>query len=190
MDNLPTAPTATEIMEATPRTVEEWQDHRRQMKLHLEQLNGPTKKKRAAELILILEVASKKIDRFGWDRMATGLKDEMTGDWLDLLFPFTLAEVKQGVFDLFEASNGKLKSINEFQVRDCIRKRHSKAVALLPKSTPAYEPAIPIDAAERARRAAVVADTLGPGAVKRMPREQSEAQTQRNINAARNGEPN
>ena len=87
----------------------------------------------------ILEVASVKIDRFGWNSMDTNIKDAVCNDWCDLLSQYTLAEVKAGVAAVFAASGGKLKSINEFQVQDQIKRAHRELIAALPKETPEPE---------------------------------------------------
>ena len=87
-------------------------------------------------MVAILEVASVKIDRFGWSSMDRHIKDAVCNDWCDLLSQYTIAEVRDGVAAVFAASGGKLKSINEFQVQEKIREAHMRIVASLPKTAP------------------------------------------------------
>ncbi len=132
----------------------------------------------------MLEVASAKIDRFGWDRMSQNVKDALCADWCDRLGQYTLAEVKQGVKDLFSAHKGKLRSINEYQVEEQITFRHRAITARLTEQDKireqmeARKPDLTDE--EIARRKQVAAD-----AMKGFPKEQSEQETQNQINAAK-----
>jgi hypothetical protein len=90
-------------------------------------------------LVAILEVASVKIDRFGWSNMDKHIKDAVCNDWCDLLSQYTIAEVRDGVAAVFAASGGRLKSINEFQVQEKIKEAHMRVVASLPKAQPEPE---------------------------------------------------
>jgi hypothetical protein len=125
--------------QAAPRTVQEWQEAQRQQRLQISALDGQKAARRGAELRAILEVASAKIDRFGWSQMDKHVKDEICNDWCDVLSQYTLAEVRAGVAAVFAASGGKLKSINEFQVQEKIREAHAQIVARLPKQEPEPE---------------------------------------------------
>lgn len=140
-------------------------------------------KRRNAELIVILEKASKKIDRFGWDQMDADLKQELTNDWCDILSPFLLAEVELGVRDVFTEAKGKLRSINEFQVRAAIEKRHSEKVASLPKEAPSQDDERDFSPEALARRRALSVELLGQS-TRRIPRNEAEAQEQASIEAA------
>ena len=131
----------------------------------------------------ILEVASLKIDRFGWSQMDKHIKDQVCNEWCDVLSQYTLAEVRAGVAAVFYASGGKLKSINEYQVQDKILEAHRLAVSSLPKQEPEPEREN-LTAEERKAIAARVLSQAGVGA-RGFPKEQSEAQTQANINAAK-----
>lgn len=81
-----------------------------------------------------LEVLSKKVDRFGWDRdRGSAAQDRLMVDWMDALCDFTLAEVKaacrQAVLD------NPNKCPNEGHVRKLIlsaRQRDLQAYAPKP----------------------------------------------------------
>ena len=80
----------------------------------------------------MLEVASSKIDRFGWGSMDTNVKDVLKSDWCDRLERYTLLEVRNGIAAVFEAAKGRLRSINEFEVEAAIKAQHRRDVAALP----------------------------------------------------------
>jgi hypothetical protein len=159
---------ANQIQTIALATVEDWQDQQMQMRLQIEQFDTQMTARRSAELIGMLETASTKIDRFGWDRMADVLKDQLTSDWCRVLEVFALADVSAGVDAVFDDAGGKLRSINEFQVKAQILISHGKICALLPKRGAQAHVPIVLDDAERKRRAAVC-DELGMG-LKRIPR--------------------
>jgi hypothetical protein len=134
----------------------------------------------------MLETASAKIDRFGWSQMSGPLKDELTKDWCDVLSQYTLQEVRDGIRSLFAAHKGKLRSINEYQVQEQICLAHRKLLETLPQKTPEPEPERDFSPEAVARRQALSAELLGKsGKSVTMPPAQSEAQTQANINAAK-----
>ena len=114
-----------------PRTVEEWALMQKRQRSQIEQLDTHKTSLRSAKLVAILEVASAKIDRFGWNQMSQHVKDALCADWCDRLAQYTLAEVKQGVDDFFAANKGKVRSINEFQVEEQIQLRHRAITARL-----------------------------------------------------------
>lgn len=109
------------------------------------------------------------------------IKDQLCADWCDVLSQYTLDEVRAGVRAVFEASKGKARSINEFQVQEQIRLAHRRIIDGLPNSVPPPEPERDFspEAVERRRQ---IAEACG---MKRIPSAQSEAQTQVNINAAK-----
>jgi isocitrate lyase len=107
----------------------------------------------------MLETASSKIDRFGWGNMDEALKDSLCGEWCEVLSPYRLDEVRQGIKAVFDAAKGKLRSINEFQVKAEIQKEHARIVAALPRAA-APEPIAEITEAEREHRAKVIADAM------------------------------
>ena len=122
--------------------------------MQIEALDGRQAALRGAELVAILEVASVKIDRFGWNSMDPNIKDAVCNDWCDLLSQYTLAEVKAGVAALFAAAGGKLKSINEFQVQEQIKQAHRQVLASLPKDVEPEPERKPVD---RERAAEILA---------------------------------
>lgn len=132
----------------------------------------------------MLEVASAKIDRFGWNQMSQHVKDALCADWCDVLSKYTLAEVKQGIDDFFAAHKGKVRSINEFQVEEQIQLRHRAITGRLAQQDKineqiaARKPELTED--EIARRKQVAAD-----AMKGFPKEQTEQETADNVNAAK-----
>lgn len=122
-----------------PKTKGEYLALRHQRKSLIEQLDLPTKLKRNAEVVAILEVASSKIDRFGWSRMDPHIKDALVKDWLARLSGYDLQEVKAGVEQVFTQAEGKLRTINEHMVEAQILKRRKQILNSLP-SDPDPEP--------------------------------------------------
>jgi len=138
-------PTRSNGSSSVPRTAQEWRDQQQQQRLQIAALDGQQAARRGAELVAILEVASVKIDRFGWNSMDQHIKDAICNDWCDLLSQYTIAEVRDGVAAVFAASGGKLKSINEFQVQEQIRLAHREFVATLPKQSEPEPERKPVD---------------------------------------------
>ena len=101
--------------------------------MQIEQLDGQKAARRAAELMAILETASAKIDRFGWDRMDPDIKDQLNKDWCNVLSVYTIDEVRAGADALFAATDGNLRTINEHQVKAQIMEQHRRLVAELPQ---------------------------------------------------------
>lgn len=129
----------------------------------------------------MLEVASDKINRFGWNRMDAAVKDALCADWCDVLTPYTLDEVRAGIRAVFSEAKGKLSSINEFQVEHQIKLAHARLIAAMPRKAEHVAPSRLTDE-EKAARRALVAELMPSLA---MPSGQSEAQTRDNINAAK-----
>lgn len=130
----------TEIVTA-PQTQEQWKAAKQLEASQIAALDGQRAARRGAELIAILEVASKKIDRFGWDKMDDDdpIKVTLTNDWCDVLVKYTMQEVRDGVAAVFEASGGKIRSINEYQVQAQIKAARHIEFQGLPKQAPAPE---------------------------------------------------
>ncbi len=63
--------------------------------------------------------------------MDRALKDKLCADWCKELQFFTVAEIDQGIADVFEAAKGNLRTINEHQVKAAIRKRHRAEIGAL-----------------------------------------------------------
>lgn len=141
-----------------PATVQDWVAAQRQQKLQIAQLSGPQTARRGAELIAMLEAASAKIDRFGWDNMNAAMKNALRSDWCDVLSQYTLEEVRQGITALFRESGGRLRSINEFQVEAMIRRAQREMLSKLPNA-PAQDP-VPIKVVSP-ERAAEIAKQAG-----------------------------
>lgn len=126
------------------------------------------KTRRAAELVAILEVASAKIDRFGWGNMDEAVKDQLCADWCAVLSQYTLDEVRMGVRAVFDAAGGNIRSINEHQVKAKIQQEHARQVQSLPRNEP--EPHIPRDnSPEAVRKREDFVRSLGLKVVRRMP---------------------
>jgi len=132
-------PTRSSGSVSAPQTAQEWRDQQQRQRLQIAALDGQQAARRGAELVAILEVASVKIDRFGWNSMDQHIKDAVCNDWCDLLSQYTIAEVREGVAAVFAASGGRLKSINEFQVQEKIVEAHKRIVAALPAERPEPE---------------------------------------------------
>ncbi len=89
----------------------------------------------------MLDVASAKIDRFGWGNMDAGIKDALRRDWVSRLEKYELQEVKAGIDRLFHEAHGQLRSVNEHQVEAAILANRSEEFARLPKGPePAPDP--------------------------------------------------
>lgn len=132
-----------------------------------------------------LEVVSQKVQRFGWLDMAREVKDRLTQEWVDCLDPFPIAEVKRGISDCLDADHRKCPT--EQAVRVAIQRHRAAAVRKAPKDTAEPQEATRdfSDEAVAARRA-LSAELLGGVAQSvSAPKPQSEAETQRNINAAK-----
>ena len=80
----------------------------------------------------MLEVASAKIDRFGWASMDNNMKNAICYDWVEALRFKTLSEIKRGIDAVFKRSGGNIRSINEHQVLSEISKIHKREFELLP----------------------------------------------------------
>ena len=167
-----------------PRTVAEWQSMQKQQRSQIAHLDTHKTALRVAKLNAMLEVASAKIDRFGWDRMSRNVKDQLCADWCDVLGQYTLAEVKTGIADFFAANKGKVRSINEYHVQEQIQLRHQEVTARLTQQDRINEQIAArtpeLTDEDIARRKQVVAD-----AMKSFPKEQTAQETQDNINAAK-----
>lgn len=101
--------------------------------MQISRLDTSKAKRRTAELIAMLDVASAKIDRFGWANMDSGLKASLRTDWVDVLSKYELQEVKAGIDRVFRETGGNVRSVNEHQVAAAIQKNRSEEFARLPK---------------------------------------------------------
>lgn len=81
-----------------------------------------------------LEIASRKVDRFGWDALDDAVKDRLTQDWADVLDRFPLAEVQRGIGDRFGVKPSKCP--NEYEVKAAIDARRAKALRDRPQPAP------------------------------------------------------
>ena len=96
--------------------------------------------------------------------MDSHIKDQVTNDWCDVLCKYTLQEVRDGIADVFDAAGGKLRSINEYQVQEAIKKNRSKEFQSLPKQAapePERKPATKEEAAQALRDAGFEIDENG-----------------------------
>jgi len=83
-----------------------------------------------AQVSYELEVVSNKIDRFGWDRMKSGMKDRLTLDWMQALDQFDIAEIKAACSEILRK---KPKDVtNEQQVKSEIIAARARVLARLP----------------------------------------------------------
>ena len=93
-----------------------------------------------------LEVLSKKVDRFGWDRdRGSASHDRLLMDWMDALQDYPLAEVQAACRAAVEANPNKMP--NEGHVKAQIIAARAKVLAALPKPVDPPKPA-PVTAAE------------------------------------------
>lgn len=112
-----------------------------------------------------LEVLSKKVDRFGWERdRGTPAQDRQLLDWMDALHDFPLSEVQAACKIAIQENPNKCP--NEGHVRKIIVRERGKVVAALPKPSPA-EPRKPAPTAEERARMADYAARAGFSGPKR-----------------------
>lgn len=91
---------------------------------------------------LELEVLSKKVDRFGWDRdRGSASHDRIMRDWMDVLQDYLLDEVQAACRAALLSNPNKMP--NEGHVRAEIIKARAKVVASLP------EPVEPVPVLDR-----------------------------------------
>jgi hypothetical protein len=107
-----------------------------------------------------LEVLSKKVDRFGWDRdRGTPAQDRQLMDWMDALHDFPLKEVKSACQMAIQENPNKCP--NEGHIKAIIVRERGKIVAALPKPVVADEPREEPSAEAKARVAAMTAEIVG-----------------------------
>ena len=87
----------------------------------------------------MLDVASNKIDRFGWERMDATVKKSLLNDWVSALEPYELPEVVAGIDRVFRDKKGEVRALNEYQVIAAINSNRAEELASLPKSAPEPE---------------------------------------------------
>lgn len=103
-----------------------------------------------------LEVLSKKVDRFGWDRdRGSASHDRIVMDWMNALHDFPLDEIQAACSAAVIENPNKMP--NEGHVRAQIMKRRAAVVARLPKPVEVNtaRPAKPAE--EKARSAEYIA---------------------------------
>ena len=117
-----------------PRTREEWLGEKKRRSLQISALGGPQAARRAAELAAMLDVASEKMDRFGWANMDATTKQSLRAEWCDVLAAYELQEVKAGIDRVFSDADGKLRAINEYRVKAAIEKIRAEEYAAMPSA--------------------------------------------------------
>ena len=91
-----------------------------------------------------LEVLSKKVDRFGWDRdRGTPAHDRQMLDWMDALHDFELSEVKAACGEAIIARPNKCP--NEGHIREIIMRNRGKVMSLIPKQYPPVRHVEPVE---------------------------------------------
>jgi hypothetical protein len=90
-----------------------------------------------------LEVLSKKVDRFGWDRdRGTPSHDRQMLDWMDGLQDFQLDEVQAACNQaIIDRPN---KCPNEGHIRNLIMRERGKIMASIPKQPPPIQAVEPV----------------------------------------------
>lgn len=87
--------------------------------------------KHRADLCLVMEVMVRKYDKFGWDRMADGMRKLIRLDWLDALQDYPLDEVRNACrIHTLEAPN---KVPNEGHIKAIINRERAKVIAAQPR---------------------------------------------------------
>jgi len=129
-----------------------------------------------------LEAVSIKTDRFGWSQMSAKMKDRLTQDWCEALSPYRYEEIKNACNKIL--MNNPKHVTNEQQVKRQILKERVHALSLTPIIT-IEPPRSPPSPEEMERRRVQVAKLTGR-AVRgsEPPKQQSQAQTQKNTNMA------
>ena len=72
-----------------------------------------------------LEVASVKLDRFGWSGLSQAMKDRLTEDWVDVLSMYDVKEVKRGIG---ECLSSRPKTPTEYEVKAAIEAYRAAAI--------------------------------------------------------------
>ena len=150
-------------------------------------LDSRALKEHKATLFLELEILAKKFDKFGWERdrkEGSIAQDRMILDWMEALKDYPLVEVTRACRAAVLANPNKMP--NEGHVLAQILKARKVTLDLHPKPqepTPAPRDFSPEAVARRREQSAKLLGKV-TGAVK-MPLPQTEAQTQANIQAAR-----
>jgi len=110
--------------------------------------------KHRAMVAFELEVLSKKMDRFGWDREAdTPFQNRIITDWMDALQDYPLEEIKQACKAAVAANPNKIP--NEGHIVGQILKARREFVAAHP---PRNEPEPERKPVDRERAAAIMAE--------------------------------
>jgi hypothetical protein len=111
-----------------------------------------------------LEKVSLKLDRFGWATMEDAMRQALYADWMEVLAPYGLNEVKDAVRALTGSDNPK-DAFNEQKVKAEILRARKERLAAIPKERPAEEPKAHVPAERREE----ILRTAG-FAVKRFPK--------------------
>lgn len=85
-----------------------------------------------------LEMVSRKVDRFGWDRMDGMFKDRLVADWVAALEKYPIKEIRAGIAAAIVARPNHCP--NEGHVVGEIANARSSLVKSLPKPEPKPEP--------------------------------------------------
>ena len=112
----------------------------------------------AALVAFELNIVSLKVGRFGWEQMDPAFKDRLSDDWVDVLRPFPIAEVKRGIGDCLDARPRDCPT--EQAVKAAIMKRRGLAVNKTPKPIPQQEAPSAVNDDDKAHRAAVSAEMM------------------------------
>ena len=116
--------------------------------------------KNEALIAFELEVASVKLDRFGWSGLSQAMKDRLTADWVDVLGGYDVREVKRGIA---ECLSSKSKTPTEYEVQAAIETYRMAAIRrAAPDRQPQPEPErVEATTESRWRVAAMVAELGG-----------------------------
>jgi hypothetical protein len=99
-----------------------------------------------------LQVASAKVDRFGWDRMPPELRTRLRQDWMDALQDFALGEVQAACRQAL--GDNPRDAVNEQKIKALIIADRARRLAAIPKPPEPDPVDRRPDAETRARQAA------------------------------------
>lgn len=121
-------------------------------------LSPPDLDRHRADLGIELEVASVKVDRFGWSKMPEALRIRLRQDWMDALQDFGLDEVRAACGEALEEN--PREATNEGRIKARIIAARARRLAALPKPPEPMPEIRKPDAAIRAAQAAELLSTF------------------------------
>ena len=94
--------------------------------------------KHRADVCLVMEVMVRKHDKFGWDRMNSGMRQMIREDWLAALSDYPVKEMREACrLHTLETPN---TVPNEGHIKAIILRERARVIAAQPKPAPVEQP--------------------------------------------------